>query len=64
MRPIQRIISAGFATAALASASIPAVTLGEWSDNAGPGLPSASAQLDTHSASDIVLAMLPEPIRR
>ena len=32
MRPIQRLISAGFATAALASASVPAVAYTVWPD--------------------------------
>lgn len=30
MRPIQRIISVGFATAAVASASLPALSFHEW----------------------------------
>lgn len=45
MRPIQRIISIGFATAAIASASLPALSWNAWADadshvaavDAGPG---------------------------
>lgn len=32
MRPIQRLISAGFATAAIASASVPAIAWTAWPD--------------------------------
>ena len=55
MRPIQRLISAGFATAALASASVPAVAWTVWPDvdfewYANVGKPVAANAIDAEPA--------------
>ena len=42
MRPIQRVIACGFATAAIASASLPALSGSGWSSDEGE--PSSSTQ--------------------
>jgi hypothetical protein len=56
MRPIQRLISAGFATAAIASASVPALAWTVWPDvdfewYAGVGQPVAARTAETTPAA-------------
>jgi hypothetical protein len=55
MRPIQRLISAGFATAALASAAVPALAWSVWPDvdfgwYANVGMPVAADAIDPQPA--------------
>ena len=57
MRPIQRIISTGFATAAIAAASMPAMSWTVWPDvdfewYANVGRPAAAAQATTPVRED------------
>lgn len=58
MRPIQRVISAGFATAAIASASVPALAWTVWPDVDFEWYASVGKPVDTRTI-DVASAAVP-----